>query len=164
MRWKELFECDRPPCSSRCFVQISRNPFACCSQTPCSSRGFGGPCSSRRFGGDFGKFWNTVLARSSAVSWGACPGAKRLPDRTPTPILPNRQQRHQAKRVGLLRGGVFWDCCWLQQKDQISSAKNTSARKMGRLGHCSTVTQRRTELFNTEARGLSSDHESGPSP
>ena len=32
MPWQELFECDRPPCSSRSFVQISRSPFACCSK------------------------------------------------------------------------------------------------------------------------------------
>ena len=175
MRWKELFECDRPPCSSRGFVQISQNPFACCSKTPCSSRGFGGPCSFRRFGGDFWKvfatlFWHGEL-QSAGV--GCLPGAKssqtvkQLPTkhRTPTPIPPNRQQRaHQAKRVGHVRGGVRLlggkYCCSLQQKDQISSAENTSARQMGRLWHCSTVRQRRTELYTTEAlRGLTSGHE-----
>ena len=62
-----LFECDRPPCSSRGFVQISRNPFACCSKTPCSSRGFRGPCSSRRFGGDF---WKVLQRFSGTVKCG----------------------------------------------------------------------------------------------
>ena len=113
MRWKELFELDQPPCSSQGFVQISRNPFACSSKTP---------CSTRVSGVIFGKFCNTFLARWSAASWGVCPGAKTLPDRecdvkqlptkhrTPTPIPPNGQQRaHQAKRVGLVRGGIFWE-------------------------------------------------------
>ena len=118
MRWKELFECDRPPCSSRGFVQIWQNPFVCCSKTPCSSRGCGGPCSSRRFGGDFWKVLQHFSGTVKCSQLGCLPGAKRLPDRetattkhrTPTPMPPNRQQRaHQAKRVGHVTGGVFWE-------------------------------------------------------
>ena len=81
MRWKELFECDRPPCSSRGFVQISRNPFACCSKTPCSSRGCGRPCSSRRFGGDYWKNLQHFSGTVKCSQLGCLPGAKRLPDR-----------------------------------------------------------------------------------
>ena len=81
MRWKELFECDRPPCSSRGFVQISPNPIACCSKAPCSSRGFGGPCSSRRFGGDFWK----VLQHFSGMA--KCGQLGCLPRRQKTPRL-----------------------------------------------------------------------------
>ena len=67
LRWKELFECDRPPCSSRCFVQISRNPFGCYSKTPCSSRDFGAPCPPLRFGGDF---WKVLQHFSGTVKRG----------------------------------------------------------------------------------------------
>ena len=80
MRWKELFECDRPPCSSG-FCSDFANPFACCSKTPYSSRGFGGPCSSRRFGVDFWKVLQHFSGTVKCSQLGCLPGAKRLPDR-----------------------------------------------------------------------------------
>ena len=163
-RWKERFECDRPPCSSRGFVQISQNPFARCSKTPCSSRGFGGPCSSRRFGGDF---WKVLQHFSGTVKRSQL---RFLPRRQKAPRPRNSYQQSTglpppSRRTGnsaLIRrnalallgvassGGKY--CCSLQQKDQISSAENTSARQRGRLGHCSTVSRCRTELYSTEAR------------